>query len=74
MDLQSDSHLLLDTLLTALGGAVKKQNQSSEKEIPFFSEIITCNPSTYQMDHPDKTVSNFMEKSNGLQMVNKAYQ
>ena len=57
-----------------LGGLVKKQNQSSEKEIPFFSEIITCNPSTYQMDHPDKTVSNFMEKSNGLQMVNKAYQ
>ena len=36
-----------------------------------FFEItcITCNPSIYTMDHPDLTVSNFMENSVGLKRV-----
>ena len=29
-------------------------------------EITTCDPSLYSMDHPDLTVSNFMEKFIGL--------
>ena len=28
-----------------------------------FLESITCNPSIYTMDHPDLTVSNYMENS-----------
>ena len=42
-------------------------NQSFEKEIQYFIKIITCDPSIYTMDHPDLTVSNFMENSIGLQ-------
>ena len=33
------------------------QNQSSGKEIQYFLEIITCDPSIYTKDHPDLTVS-----------------
>ena len=36
------------------------QNQYSEKELQYFLEI-TCDPSIYTMDHPDVTVSSFME-------------
>ena len=39
--------------------------------IQYFWEIITCDLSIYKMDHPDLTVSNFMENSigpNGLNM------
>ena len=28
-----------------------RQKQSSEKEIQFYLEIITCDPSIYTMDH-----------------------
>ena len=37
-----------------------RQNQSSETEMQYFGEITACDPSTYIMDHPDLTVSNFM--------------
>ena len=43
-----------------------RQNQSSEKEIQYFLEIITHNLSIYTMDHPDLTVSSFMENPTGL--------
>ena len=43
-----------------------RQNQSSEKEIQNYSEIITCDPSIYTMDHSDFTVCVFMENSIGL--------
>ena len=32
------------------------KNQSLEKEILYFFEIITCDPSIYTMDQPDLTV------------------
>ena len=32
-------------------------------------EIITYNPSIYTIDHPDLTVSNFMENAIGLKWV-----
>ena len=44
-----------------------KTKQSLEKEIKCL-EIITCNP-LYIMDHPDLTVSNFIENSFGLKRV-----
>ena len=46
------------------------QNRSSEKEIQYFLEILTCDPSIYIMHHPDLTVSNFMGNSVGIKMVN----
>ena len=42
-----------------------RQNRSSEKNNIFF-EIITYEPSIYTIDHPDSTVSSFMENSIGL--------
>ena len=42
-----------------------RQNLSSEKEIQYFLEIITCNPLIYTMDHPDLIVCSFMENSIG---------
>ena len=33
----------------------------------YILEIITCDSSIYTMDHPDLTVSNFMEKYINLQ-------
>ena len=29
-----------------------RYNQSSEKRIQYFLEIITCDPSSYTLDHP----------------------
>ena len=43
-----------------------RQNRLSEKKILYFLDVITCDTSVYTMDHPDLTVSNFMEKSIGL--------
>ena len=37
-----------------------RQNQSSEKEIQYFGEIITCDPSIYGMDHPQFIVYNLL--------------
>ena len=37
-------------------------------------ECIACNPSIYTMDHPDLSVSNFMEKSVGLKRVDRRKQ
>ena len=54
-------HLALHCLL--------RQNQSAEKEIQYFKEIITIDPSIYTMVHPDLTVSSFMEKFIGFQKV-----
>ena len=42
-----------------------RQNPSSEKEMQYFLEIITSDPSIYTMDHPD-----FMEYSIGPKRVN----
>ena len=50
-----------------------RQNQSLEKEIIYFLKIITCYPSTYAMDHPDLTVSNFLGNSIGPKMVNQSH-
>ena len=33
------------------------QKQSSEKEIQFYFEILTCDPSLYTVDHPKFIVS-----------------
>ena len=46
------------------------QNQSSEKEIQYLFENISCDPSIYTMEHPDLTVSNLMGNSFGTKMVN----
>ena len=46
-----------------------RQNQSSEKEIEYFLQIITCGPSLYLMDHPGFIVCSFMENSIGQKRV-----
>ena len=47
-----------------------RQNRSSEKEIQYFLEIITCDPSIYTMDHPDLIIiCYFMENSIGPKRV-----
>ena len=43
------------------------QNQSSENEIQYCFEIITCDPSLYTTDHSDLIVSNFIVNSIGTQ-------
>ena len=48
---------------------LQRQNQSSEKEIQYFLEIISSDPSIYLMDTLNLTVSNFMEKSTDLKRV-----
>ena len=40
-----------------------RQKQSSEEEIQFQFEIITCDPSLYAMEHPKIIVSNQKEES-----------
>ena len=45
------------------------QNPSSEKEIQYFFETITCCPSLCTMDHPDFSVCSFIENSIGLERV-----
>ena len=35
----------------------------------FLGEIIISDPSIYKMDHPDMTVSKFMENSIGLKRI-----
>ena len=42
-----------------------RQNLASEKEIQYFLEIITCDPSIYTMDHPDLIVCSFKKNSIG---------
>ena len=44
-----------------------KQKQSSEKDIQFYLEIITCDPSMYSMDHPKLIVLNQKEESDWFQ-------
>ena len=39
------------------------------KKYNFLKKKLTCGPSIYTMDHPDLSVSNFMEKSIGLKRV-----
>ena len=46
-----------------------RQNQTFEKEIQHFFEIITCDSSVYTINHPDLTVSNFMGNSIGADRV-----
>ena len=36
---------------------LRRLSQSSEKEMHFFLEIITCDPSIYTMDYPGFIVS-----------------
>ena len=43
-----------------------RQNLSSEKELQYVLEIITCDPLISTMDHPDLLVCCFMENSIGL--------
>ena len=44
-----------------------RQKLSSEKEIQYYLEIISCDQSIYTIDHQDETVSSFMTNSIGLQ-------
>ena len=46
-----------------------RQNRFSEKEIQYFWEIMTCDPSIHKKDHPDFNKCSFMETSIGLKMV-----
>ena len=46
-----------------------RQNQSSEKEIKYYLEIITYDPSAHTMDRPDFIVCNLIENSIGLKRV-----
>ena len=48
-----------------------RQNQSSEKEILYLEEIITCDPSiyTWTKQYTDWTVQNFIENSIGPKRV-----
>ena len=46
-----------------------KSNSIFRERNVIFLEIITSNPSIYKMDHPDLTVSNFMENDICLQRV-----
>ena len=46
-----------------------KQNRPSEKEIQYFLETITCEPSIYTMDHPDFIVCSCRENSIGLKRI-----
>ena len=46
-----------------------RQNRSSEKEIQYFWEITTIDPSIYAMDHLDFIVCSFMENFFGLKRV-----
>ena len=48
-----------------------RQDRSSEKEIQYILEIITCDPSIYTMDHPDFIACSFMENSIGLKLFNR---
>ena len=48
-------HKCLHCLLT--------QKRSSENEIQFYLEIITCDPSYYTMDHPRFNAKNQKEES-----------
>ena len=47
-----------------------RQNQSSEKNIYYFLEIIAYDPSIYTMDHPDFIVCSFNGKSIGPKKIN----
>ena len=47
----------------------KRKKRSSEKEIQYILEIITCDPSIYTMDHPAFIACRFMENSIGLKRV-----
>ena len=44
-----------------------RQKLSSEKEIQYYLEIISCDPSIYTIDHPKETASSFITNSIGLQ-------
>ena len=35
---------------------LSRQNRSSEKKYNILLKIITCDPTIYQMDHPDLTI------------------
>ena len=46
-----------------------RQNPSSEKEVQYFHEIITCYPLLYTIGHPDFSVCSIMENSIGLKLI-----
>ena len=49
-----------------------RQIRSQRKKCNILGEIITCDPQYHHtMEHPDLTVSNFMEHSIGHQRVNR---
>ena len=48
-----------------------RQKKSSEKEIHFHLDIITCDPSIYTLDHPKFIVSNQKEESIRVYRVKK---
>ena len=59
----------LETPKQVLLYCLLRYNQSSEKEIQYFFEIIIFDPSSYTMDHPHFIVCSFMENSIGLKTI-----
>ena len=47
------------------------QKQSSEKDIQYSLKLITCDPSSYTMDHPKVIVFNRKDKSITEERVNE---
>ena len=43
--------------------------RQNDPQIQYFLEIISCDPSKYRIEHPDLTVSNFIENSIDLKVV-----
>ena len=46
-----------------------QQDQSSEKEIQYVLEIMTCNPLIYTMHNPDFIICSLVENFFGLKRV-----
>ena len=49
------------------------RNRSSEKEIQYVLESITCDPSIYTIDHPGLIVSSIMGNYIGTERVKTVY-
>ena len=50
-------------LKVVTNGLLLRQKPSSEKEIQFYLEIMTCDPLIFTMDHPKFIVSSQKEES-----------
>ena len=55
--------------ISSVSALFAKTKSMFRKRITILFDIITCDPSTYTMDHPDFIVCSFMESSIGLKRV-----